>query len=130
MARPDGVHRGVQGPGRGPPPGAAAHPPPPAITLRTERRRGHRIAIIIKDRGVGIDSTDRSRMFDPYFTTKRGGTGLGLAIANELVRAHGGTIRLVESVSGRTVFSITIPDRPVRLDEVRQGLRRPAEAKG
>ena len=49
----------------------------PSITLRTERRDG-RVAIIIEDRGIGIDPADRARMFDPYFTTKRGGTGLGL----------------------------------------------------
>ena len=52
--------------------------------------------------------------------------GLGLAIAHELVRAHGGAIELVESVGGRTIFAIIVPDQPVRLDEARSALRRPA----
>ncbi|PSM16678.1 hypothetical protein C7T96_18535 [Nitratireductor sp. StC3] len=57
---------------------------------------------------------------------RSGCTGLGLAIAHELVRAHGGAIELVESVGGRTRFLITIPDQPVRPDEARQTIRRPA----
>ena len=51
-----------------------------------------RAAITIVDRGVGIDARDLSRVFDPYFTTKRGGTGLGLPIAKNIVEGLGGTI--------------------------------------
>jgi len=47
-----------------------------------------------------------------------GGSGLGLAIAAELVRAHGGDIHLVEGTIGAT-FRISIPDRPVELQSVR-----------
>jgi hypothetical protein len=42
------------------------------------------------------------------------------------VRAHGGSIELIESIGGRTVFAVTIPDQPVRIEEARSGLRRPA----
>ena len=69
----------------------------------------------------------RENLFAAFRGSARsGGTGLGLAIAHELVRAHGGTLELVESIGGRTVFAVTIPDQPVRLDEARSGLRRPA----
>src|SRR5262249_32121248 len=47
-------------------------PPEPAITLRTETA-GSRLAIVIEDRGIGLGPADRVRMFDAYFTTKRGG---------------------------------------------------------
>ena len=47
-----------------------------------------------------------------------GGSGLGLAIAAELVRAHGGDIHLVEGTIGAT-FRISIPDRPVELQSIR-----------
>ena len=78
--------------------------------------------ILVTDTGPGLPQKARENLFSAFRGSARsGGTGLGLAIAHELVRAHGGTIRLVESVSGRTVFAITIPDRPVRLDEVRAG---------
>ena len=100
------------------------------LTISGERT-GTVCSIFVTDTGPGLPQKARENLFSAFRGAARsGGTGLGLAIAYELVRAHGGTIRLVESVSGRTVFSITIPDRPVRLDEVRQGLRRPAEAKG
>ena len=59
--------------------------------------------------GIGIDALHR--IFDPFFTTKPSGTGLGLSICHELVRAHGGEIR-VESVHGQgTVVHISIPLR-------------------
>ena len=75
----------------------------------------------------GLPPKARENLFAAFRGSARsGGTGLGLAIAHELVRAHGGTMELVESVGGRTVFAITIPDQPVRLDEARSGLRRPA----
>ena len=51
-------------------------------------------------------------------STRAGGTGLGLAISAELVRAHGGEIRLVPGTIGAT-FSITIPDRAVDLNSRR-----------
>jgi signal transduction histidine kinase len=58
-------------------------------------------------KGIGIDALHR--IFDPFFTTKPSGTGLGLSICHELVRAHGGEIR-VESVQDQgTVIHISIP---------------------
>src|SRR5581483_7733178 len=51
-----------------------------------------RIQIAIADCGVGISAEDLGRVFDPYFTTKRGGTGLGLPIAKNIVEGLGGTI--------------------------------------
>ncbi|MER2632549.1 MAG: ATP-binding protein, partial [Rhizobiaceae bacterium] len=69
----------------------------------------------------------RENLFAAFRGSARsGGTGLGLAVAHELARAHGGTLELVESTGGRTVFAVTIPDQPVRLEEARSALRRPA----
>ena len=52
-----------------------------------------RVAIVVADRGAGIAAADLPRVFDPYFTTKRGGTGLGLPIAKNIVEGLGGAIR-------------------------------------
>ncbi|WP_394889202.1 ATP-binding protein [Mesorhizobium sp. AaZ16] len=83
--------------------------------------------ILVADTGPGLPQKARDNLFAAFRGSARsGGTGLGLAIAHELVRAHGGSIDLVESVGGRTVFSITIPDQPVRLEDARGNLRRPA----
>src|SRR5262245_5482697 len=58
------------------------------------------VAIVITDHGAGIARADLLRIFDPYFTTKRGGTGLGLPIAKNIVEGLGGTIT-VNSTPGR-----------------------------
>ena len=81
---------------------------PPAITLRTEWRE-RRVAIVIEDHGIGIDPDDLSRMFDPYFTTKRGGTGLGLAIAKNIVEGLRGTIAVTSVPGAGTTIAIDLP---------------------
>ena len=54
----------------------------------------------------------RPTLFEAFQSASRpGGTGLGLAIAVELIRAHGGDIRLARSDGEGTVFHVTIPDR-------------------
>ena len=96
------------------------------LTISAERI-GSVSRILVTDTGPGLPQKARENLFAAFRGSARsGGTGLGLAIAHELVRAHGGSLELVESIGGRTVFSVTIPDRPVRLDEARSGLRRPA----
>ena len=90
-------------------------------------REGSVSRIFVEDTGPGLPTVARENLFAAFRGSARsGGTGLGLAIAHELVRAHGGTIDLVESVGGRTVFAMTIPDQPVLFDVVRSVLRRPA----
>lgn len=67
--------------------------------------------VSVWDTGPGL-SSDPSRLFAPWFTTKVGGTGLGLAITQRLVRAHGWSIDPVRR-EGRTAFEIAIPARDV-----------------
>ncbi|WP_309083796.1 HAMP domain-containing sensor histidine kinase [Chelativorans sp.] len=74
------------------------------------RREEGTVSILVADTGPGLPPKARENLFTAFRGSARiGGTGLGLAIAQELVRAHGGEIRLVETGSGRTVFSITLP---------------------
>ena len=93
----------------------------------TAERQGSVCRIFVADTGPGLPKKARENLFAAFRGAARsGGTGLGLAIAQELARAHGGSLELVESIGGRTVFSVTIPDQPVRLDDARGGLRRRA----
>lgn len=80
------------------------------LTIET-RRRNESIELLVKDTGTGIPESIRSRIFDPYFTTKKGiGTGLGLSIAHKNVVAHGGTIQLIETEIGiGSAFVIKLP---------------------
>jgi signal transduction histidine kinase len=96
------------------------------LTVSAERI-GAVCRITVMDTGPGLPEKARRNLFAAFRGSARsGGTGLGLAIAQELARAHGGTIELVESVGGHTVFAISIPDQPVRLDEVRVAMRQNA----
>ena len=77
----------------------------------TTRRAGDTVTIAVADTGAGIDRTDLSRVFDPYFTTKRGGTGLGLPITKNIIEGLGGSIA-VDSEPGRgTDIRITLSAR-------------------
>lgn len=69
------------------------------------------IDLTVADDGPGIPPGDRERIFEPFFTSRRGsgGTGLGLPIARSLLAAHGGTIDLVQGNGGGTVFGIILP---------------------
>ena len=96
------------------------------LTIAAERT-GTVCRVTVSDTGPGLPKKARENLFAAFRGSARsGGTGLGLAIASELVRAHGGTLELVESIGGSTVFAITIPDQPVNLEEARSALRRPA----
>jgi signal transduction histidine kinase len=81
----------------------------------TGRREGAVVVMEISDTGPGVSQRARAHLFEAFHgSTKAGGTGLGLAIAAEVVRAHGGDIRLVDGTIGAT-FRMTIPDRAVDL---------------
>ncbi|MCR4265569.1 HAMP domain-containing sensor histidine kinase [Nitratireductor sp. ZSWI3] len=81
------------------------------LTISAERLDGT-TRILVADTGPGLPQKARENLFAPFRgSAKSGGTGLGLAIAQELVRAHGGDLELVESMGGHTVFAITIPDQ-------------------
>ncbi|MFN3350490.1 sensor histidine kinase [Pseudorhodoplanes sp.] len=86
----------------------------------TGRREGGVVVIEVSDTGPGFPPRAREHLFQAFSgSTRPGGTGLGLAIAAELVRAHGGEIRLVEGTIGAT-FHLTIPDQAVDLDSWRE----------
>jgi signal transduction histidine kinase len=89
--------------------------PGPLVTLATRADNG-RVRIVIADRGIGINAADLARVFDPYFTTKRGGTGLGLPIAKNIVEGLGGTIGVTSTPGRGTEIRIELPtDPPVAL---------------
>jgi len=81
----------------------------------TGRREGAVVVIEVSDTGPGFSEKAQAHLFEAFQgSTRTGGAGLGLAIAAELVRAHGGDIRLVEGTIGATL-RLTIPDRAVEL---------------
>ena len=69
------------------------------------------VRIEVADDGRGIDSKNKSRLFEPYFSTKKHGTGLGLAIVSTIVADHDGFIRVKDNHPKGTKFVIELPIR-------------------
>ncbi len=65
----------------------------------------------VSDTGCGIPEEDKSRLFEPYFSTKKTGTGLGLAIVNTIISDHNGYIRVKDNLPNGTKFTIELPVR-------------------
>jgi len=84
------------------------------ISIRThnDEQQGLVIAEVI-DHGHGIRSTDRTKIFEPFYTTKAPtrGTGLGLSICYAIVTEHGGRIEVDSVVGEGSVFRILLPAR-------------------
>lgn len=72
---------------------------------------GEVVELSISDTGPGILEENRSRIFQPFFTTKAQGTGLGLAIAARIIEQHGGSIAVESEVGKGTTFRIVFPVR-------------------
>lgn len=67
------------------------------------------VRIEISDTGCGISPEVRSRLFEPYFSTKKSGTGLGLAIVSRIISDHNGYIRVQDNKPRGTKFIIELP---------------------
>ncbi|WP_338783810.1 HAMP domain-containing sensor histidine kinase [Streptomyces sp. DG1A-41] len=93
---------------------AAVHTPPGTLVSITATVTGDAARVRVADAGPGIPPADRDRVFDRFYrvdkarSRDRGGSGLGLSVANDLVRAHGGSIELT-SEPGATVFTVSLP---------------------
>ena len=70
--------------------------------------RRDRVTIAVADRGPGIPEELRSRVFDPFYTTKTQGSGVGLAITRRFVEDGGGSITIDERDGGGTVVTLTL----------------------
>lgn len=88
----------------------AATPSGGRIAVRVERA-GAEVRLIVRDTGPGVPPELRTRLFEPFFTTRaaEGGTGLGLAVVRALVTEHGGTI--TASAGAGAEFVVSLPAR-------------------
>ena len=76
---------------------AAAHP---ALNL---------VRVDVADNGPGLSEEERSRLFEPYFSRKKGGTGLGLTIVRSIVTDHRGYVRALPREGGGAVITMELP---------------------
>ena len=84
---------------------------PDARVRVTTERSGDEVRVMIADNGPGIAPADQRRIFDAFFTTKRGesGSGLGLAISREIVSQHGGELTVESEVGKGSRFIVKLP---------------------
>lgn len=78
-----------------------------AIRDQVDNRKMVRIEVT--DNGCGIDETEKSAIFNRYFTTKETGTGLGLSVVERIVSAHNGRIEVKSQKNNGTSFIIHLP---------------------
>ncbi len=101
----------------------------PTVWLKTQNL-GDDVEIRIRDNGTGMPPDVAEKIFNPFFTTKPAnqGTGLGLAITSDIIRQHGGTIRVESEVGSHTEMIIVIPKTPP--DEIKAAYGAEAAAAG
>jgi signal transduction histidine kinase len=82
----------------------------PTVSVKTKKINGN-VEIIVKDNGSGIPQKLRDKIFQPFFTTKPTGhgTGLGLSLAYDIVKAHGGEIKVETKEDEGAEFTIQLP---------------------
>jgi two-component system, cell cycle sensor histidine kinase and response regulator CckA len=73
------------------------------------REAEHYVELVVRDDGPGIGEDDIRRVFEPFYTTKTTGRGLGLSVVQGIVKAHGGSIKLLSEVGIGTEFRVYLP---------------------
>jgi len=68
----------------------------------------------VEDTGKGMAPEEQSRMFDPFFTTRKTGTGLGLAMVHQIVEQHGGRIEVESAPEKGTRVEVILPREPAQ----------------
>jgi signal transduction histidine kinase len=78
------------------------------ITLKANRATDA-VEVAVSDRGPGFKPGELSRVFQPFYTRRRGGTGLGLSIVQRIVDEHGGTVTASNGEQGGAVVVVRLP---------------------
>jgi signal transduction histidine kinase len=84
----------------------------PTVTVST-KKSGNKVLIGVADNGNGIPQKILDKIFQPFFTTKPTGqgTGLGLSLSYDIVKAHGGEIKVETKEGEGSEFMISIPSK-------------------
>jgi signal transduction histidine kinase len=85
----------------------------PTVSITTQLTANSQLLIVVKDNGSGIPDAIKEKIFQPFFTTKPTGqgTGLGLSLSYDIVKAHGGELKVETKEGEGTEFMIQIPLR-------------------
>jgi signal transduction histidine kinase len=81
---------------------------PPLLRLVVSRQAGE-VLLEVTDNGIGIPPEELGRIFELFYSTRKGGTGLGLAIVERIAQAHGGRVAVRSTVGVGTTVEIALP---------------------
>jgi len=79
------------------------------ITLQVDGTADGAATMVVADRGPGVPPDKLSRLFEPFYTTKKDGLGMGLSIARSIIEAHGGRISATNNPEAGATFCVTLP---------------------
>lgn len=79
------------------------------ITITVDKKGKNYIFVSISDTGCGMTKEETEKIFSPEYTTKEKGVGLGIPLASEIIRGHGGEIRVNSSKGEGTTFEVMLP---------------------
>ena len=84
----------------------------PTVIISTAHLNGN-VEVKVKDNGIGISAKNLDKIFQPFFTTKPTGqgTGLGLSLSYDIIRAHGGELKVETKENNGSLFAIQLPYR-------------------
>jgi len=79
------------------------------ITITVDKEGKNYIVASISDTGCGMTAEEIEKIFSPEYTTKEKGVGLGIPLASEIIRGHGGEIRVISLKGKGTTFEVVLP---------------------
>jgi len=77
------------------------------VSMRARLSKRGRVVVDVADNGPGIPAELASKIFVPFYTTKREGSGVGLALTRQVMIAHGGSVTAAETDGGGATFTLT-----------------------
>ena len=82
---------------------------PRDLLIETREKDGANILVSVSDSGPGLDPATVDRLFEPFYTTKKGGMGIGLSICRSIIEAHQGRIWARQNAARGSTFQFTLP---------------------
>lgn len=82
------------------------------VMIRTEPDGGDRVRLTVEDSGSGLEPGVEDRIFDPFYTTKKGGMGVGLSVCRSIIESHHGRLWTERNAGPGATFAFSIPCSP------------------
>lgn len=82
------------------------------VVIEGLAQAGGRYEFAVLDEGPGLPPAEHARVFEPFYSQRRGGSGLGLAVCQGIVAAHGGEIDVATRAGGGARFAVRLPNEP------------------